>query len=265
MDSLNSFEAKLISRRNFITSGVSSLVITSLVSNPLELIFTSRAIKAIAFDAFPIFDPRHVFNSARTLFGEKGEEFANQWRTSQFEYTWLRTAGSRYKDFWQVTEDALLFAAKKCGITMSENSRRQLMEQYLHLPLWPDVLSALQRLQQKEIRVCFLSNMTDEMLSQNIKNSGIGNYFEKVISTDLSRTYKPDPKAYELGCKILQLKNEEILFVAFAGWDACGAKWFGYPTFWMNRLNSVPEVLDVQPDAMDAGMTGLLDFVTKRY
>jgi 2-haloacid dehalogenase len=81
----------------------------------------------------------------------------------------------------------------------------------------------------------------------------------------LSRTYKPDPKAYDLGCNILQLKKEEILFVASASWDACGAKWFGYPTFWMNRLNSEPEALDVQPNAVGASMTALLDFVTNHY
>ena len=146
MDSLNNSENKLISRRSFITTGASALAITSLVANPLGLMPANRAIKAIAFDAFPIFDPRHVFNFAKTLFGEKGEDLANQWRTTQFEYTWLRTAGGQYKNFWQVTEDALLFAAKKCSITISENNRKQLMDQYLHLPVWPDISPALQKL-----------------------------------------------------------------------------------------------------------------------
>ena len=128
------------------------------------------------------------------------------------------------------------------------------MERYLHLSAWPDVLPALQTLREKGIRVCFLSNMTKEMLTRNAKNCGIEDYFEELISTDIARTYKPAPQAYELGCRILQLKKEEILFVAFAGWDACGAKWFGYPTLWMNRMNAVEEELSVQPDATSTGM-----------
>jgi 2-haloacid dehalogenase len=81
------------------------------------------------------------------------------------------------------------------------------------------------------------------------------------LSTDQVRTYKPDPSAYELGIEAFRLPREEMLFVAFAGWDAAGAKWFGYPTFWANRLHAPKEELGIAPNASGSDLNGLLDFL----
>lgn len=249
-----------ISRRNFIVSGLSTITLAGLISKG-KIYFPNTGIKAIAFDAFAVFDPRPVFEKAKQLFGEKGPAIVNQWRISQFEYTWLRTVAGQYKNFWEVTKDALSFATRKNNIQILKTQEKQIMEQYLQLDIWPDVRTALEALSEKGIRLSFLSNMTNEMLLQSMKHSRIDHYFEKVISTDSEETYKPDAKAYELGYNVLKLKKQEILFVAFAGWDACGAKWFGYPTFWMNRMNAAAEELEVYPDATGIGMTELLHFI----
>lgn len=94
-----------------------------------------------------------------------------------------------------------------------------------------------------------------------LKNANLDGMFEAVISTDRVRSFKPAPEAYQLGVDTLQLNKEEILFVAFAGWDVAGAKWFGYPTFWVNRLNSPQEQLDVEADAAGANLAALVKFV----
>jgi 2-haloacid dehalogenase len=84
------------------------------------------------------------------------------------------------------------------------------------------------------------------------------------VSTDLARTYKPDPRAYQLGVDALGLPREQILFAAFAGWDAAGARRFGYPTFWVNRLQAPPEELGAPPDGVGASLDGLVAFVAPR-
>jgi 2-haloacid dehalogenase len=218
-------------------------------------------IKAIAFDAFPIFDPRPVFTLCETLFPGKGAELSNAWRTRQFEYTWLRSMSQRYADFWQVTEDSLIFAAKLAKVDLTAEKRDQLMHSYLALKTWPDVPPALKKLKDAGFRLIFLSNFSPEMLNANIKNSALGDIFEQALSTDEGKTYKPDPRAYALGINILKLKKEEIMFVAFASWDAVGGKSFGYPTYWMNRLNLPQEELNSTPDATGAGMADLLSFL----
>lgn len=220
----------------------------------------ARPYKAIAFDAFPIFDPRPIFKLAETLFPGKGAELSNAWRTRQFEYQWLRALSGRYADFWQATEEGLVFAAKGMQLDLTADKRDQLMQAYLQLNAWPDVPAVLKRLKEAGMRLAFLSNMTRAMLEANTRHAGLDGLFEHVLSTDQARSYKPDPKAYELGVKTLRLKREEILFAAFAGWDVAGAKWYGYPTFWVNRLGSAPEELGVAADAVGTGLEDLARF-----
>lgn len=159
----------------------------------------TRAPKVVFFDAFPIFDPRPVFKLAGELFPGSVPALAEEWRIRQFEYTWLRTASHQYKDFWHVTEDALGFACAKLELQSTPEKREQLLNKYLALPIWPDVANALTKLRARGLQLAFLSNMTENMLRSSARNAGIEQHFNKVLSTDLRETYKPNPKAYELG------------------------------------------------------------------
>jgi 2-haloacid dehalogenase len=219
-------------------------------------------VKAIAFDAFPILDPRPVFALGEELFPGKGADLANAWRTRQFEYTWLRTLSRDYADFWRVTEDALVFAANLLKLELTSDKRLRLMDAYLSIRCWPEAPTALRSLKNAGIRLAFLSNMTAKMLDAGIRNSGLEGVFEHVLSTDRVQVYKPDPRAYQMGVDALRLKRGEIVFAAFAGWDAAGAKTFGYPTFWVNRQNQPVEELGVAPDATGATLNDLVRYIT---
>lgn len=250
-----------LNRREFLNLAAAGIATGLLASNPLARAATSPKIKAIAFDAFPIFDPRPVFALAEQLFPGKGAELSNAWRTRQFEYQWLRALSGRYADFWQATEDALVFSGEMLKLDLTPDKRKQLMDAYLGLKAWPDVAPALQSLKEAGVRLAFLSNATTQILDAGIKNSGLGGVFEHVLSTDRIKTYKPDPRAYQMAIDAFKLKREEILFVPFAGWDAAGAKSFGYTTFWVNRLNLPVEKLGVVPDAVGQNLTDLVGFV----
>ncbi len=217
--------------------------------------------KAIAFDAFPVFDPRPIAALCEALFPGHGSELVSMWQQRQFEYTWLRTAAKRYSDFAHVTEDALVFATQTLKLEMTAEKRERLLKVHFSLKAWPDAIPALTKLRRSGRSLVFLSNFTQGMLSNCIKVAGLDGVFEQLLSTDLVRTYKPDPRAYRLGVEALKLPREEILFVAFAGWDAAGAKAFGYPTFWINRLGLPPEELDFRPDETGANLMDLLAFL----
>ena len=217
--------------------------------------------RAVAFDAFPIFDPRPVFALAETLFPGKGAELSNVWRTKQFEYQWLRAVGGRYEDFLRTTDEALAFAAAQVQVELTAEKRARLMDAYGKLTAWPDVAPTLRTLREAGIRLALLSNMTEGMLRSGIDHAGLGGMFEHVLSTDRLRTYKPDPRAYQMGIDAFGLRREEIVFAAFAGWDASGAKWFGYPTVWINRLGAPAEQLGAAPDATGRDLTTLEAFV----
>lgn len=220
---------------------------------------------AIAFDGFPIFDPRPVLARAEALFPGKGQALSAAWKARQFEYTWLRAAGGRYADFWEVTSDALRAAAEATGVAMSAEQHEQLMNGYLQLKTWPDVLPVLRRLRAAGLTLAFLTNFTPRMLEASSATAGLGDLITHAISTDAARTYKPDPRAYQLGLDVLRRPKERILFAAFAGWDAVGAKWFGYPTYWVNRLKQPLDRLSAEPDGIGADLLGLEAFALERF
>ena len=247
-------------RRSFVTLSSASLAapVANAVLGPQV---SRKSIVAVAFDAFAIFDPRPIFRACEAAFPGRGAALADAWRGRQFEYQWLRALTGMYADFWQVTADALEFAARSMHLELSNHTRDELMHGYLTLRAWPDVPEALEKLQRSGRKLVVLSNATDTILQAGLGNSGLAGAFQHIISTDQIKSFKPDPRAYRLGTRILGLREPQILFVAFAGWDAAGAGWFGYPTFWNNRQNAAAEVLSVRPEGTGATLNELVGFL----
>jgi 2-haloacid dehalogenase len=250
-----------LDRRSFLKASATLATTHLLGSSSTAKVATSNKFKAIAFDAFVLFDPRPIATLAENLFPGHGNDLMNEWRTRQFEYTWLRTISQRYTSFWQVTRDGLTYATARLKLNPSAEQITRLMQAYLELTPWPDVTPALATLKSAGVRLSILSNFTPQMLASCIKTSGLDGVFEQVLSTDAVRSFKPDPRTYEIGLHALQLTRDQILFAAFAGWDAAGAKTFGYPTFWNNRLDAPPEELGVSADATGKTLTELLHFM----
>jgi len=250
----------LSTHREFII--LSSLAAGAALAGARPLFATRVKPKAVLFDAFPIFDPRPVFVLAEELFPGKGPELSNAWRTRQFEYTWIHNSLGDYKDFWQVTQDALNFATTSLKLDLTADKRDRLMGSYLQLKAYPDVLESLKAMKQDGLRLAFLSNFTVKMLQAGIANSGLDGMFDHLLSTDRVSVFKPAPRAYQMGLDAFKLKRHEMVFAAFAGWDAVGAKKFGYPTFWVNRANQPNEQLGITPDGTGSNLVYLASFVT---
>ena len=251
----------MLRTRRLVLETAVTLAAGAMLVSPVRAAGRTPKFKAVAFDAFPVFDPRPVAVLTEKLYPGNGMALTNLWRTRQFEYTWLRTISGRYSDFMRVTEEALIFATRTLKLDLPSDKRDDLLQAYLGLKAWPDAAPALQKLKAAGVRLAFLSNFTPAMLSGGIKAAGLTGMFEHALSTDLAKTYKPDPRAYQLGIEALGLPREQILFVAFAGWDAAGAKTFGYPTYWVNRLGLPPEELGVLADGTGANLTDLVPFV----
>ena len=226
---------------------------------PME---TARSrFKAVAFDYLVLFNPDSLVDDVERYFPGRGREFTNLWRTRQFEYTWLRSITHRYVDFSAVTEDALVYTAHALDVPLSAEVKRRLLDAYLHLQPWPDTPDALRRLHESGLRVITIANFSPAMLRANAENAGLTGLLDDLVSTDANQTYKPDPRAYQLGVSRLHLAKPQIVFAAFGGWDAAGAKSFGYPTVWVNRFHQPVEELGIRPDRTVSDLKGVLDFV----
>lgn len=222
---------------------------------------TAPRFKAVAFDYFVLFDPNSVTPVVEEAFPGKGGEFTKMWRTKQFEYGFLRSITGHYQDFFKVTDDALVYTAGAMKLELTPEKHRILLNAYLHLKPWPDAKDALLKLKKSGVRIITIANFSGKMLRDNADGAGITSLFDNLLSTEGGNVYKPDPKAYELGMATLGLKKEEILFAAFGGWDAYGAKSFGYTTYWVNRFGLPQEELGLAPDATSGDLQGLLDYV----
>ena len=255
-----------MNRRRFVgtlAGALGTAAIRTRNSPAQEIQTPTGKIKAIAFDGFVIFDPLSVEKRVEEQLPGKGAEFTTLWRTRQFEYCWLRTAGNRYADFWHVTDDALRYTAKSLKVSLAGAQHDALMDAYLSMKPWPDVRDGLAELRRRGIRLAFLSNLTAAMLDANLKNAGLSDFFEPHLTTDRVQAYKPSPRAYQMGLDAFRLQKHEIAFAAFGAWDAAGAKWFGYPTTWVNRAGVPAEELDAQPDLIARDFSGLIKFVAE--
>lgn len=223
----------------------------------------SRAIRAVAFDAFTLFDPRPAYQRAVEIFPGTGARFAELWRVRQFQYAWLRSLIGTYVDFREITLDALQFAAQSTGISLRAEERDALLQGFFELPAWPEAAASLTELRKAGVGCALLSNLTPAMLESSARKAGINTLFDDIISTDCARTYKPDPRAYRLGIDAFHQPHARIAFAASAAWDAAGAAAFGFPTIWLNRLEQPQEPLGQAPEAVGRTLTDLVNFVLR--
>jgi len=247
-------------RRDVMNLASAGIAAAALTLSKADRARASAGIQAIAFDGFTIIDARPVAARAEQLFAGQGKSLMAAWRAQQFGYAWLRTMGGRYVDFWRVTEDALAASAAALNLDLTAERRDHLMQAYLELKAWPDAGPVLRRLKAAGMKLVFLSNFTVPMLDAAVKNSGLQVLFEGHLSTDRVQAYKPDPRAYRMALDAFKLARDEIAFVAFAGWDVAGAKWFGYRTYWANRAGALMDNLGVIADAEAADLSRLEAF-----
>ncbi len=216
--------------------------------------------KAIVFDAYgTLFDVNSAAEKCKGKIGEKWEAFANFWRTTQLEYTWLRSLMKRHKDFLQITEDSLEKSMRTFNIDKS--MKEELLNLYKVLSPYPEVKKVLENLKEKKYKIAILSNGTPSLLKSLVKSNNLENYFDDLFSIEEVKVYKPNPKVYALPLKKYDLKANEITFLSANTWDVSGGGNYGYNSVWVNRNKSQFDILDYQPKNQIGNLAHLLDIV----
>ena len=219
-----------------------------------------KNIKAIIFDAYgTLFDVNSAAEKCKEKIGDKWEDFANYWRTTQLEYTWLRSLMKRHKDFWQITEDSLDKSIKLFNI---DNSMRQeLLQLYKSLSLFPEVKKTLNKLKEKNYKLAILSNGTPNLLKQLVTSNSVETIFDDLFSIEEVGIYKPDTRVYDLPVIKYQIQKNEIIFLSANTWDVSGAGNYGYNSVWVNRNNNIFDNLDYKVKNEVKNINQLLDII----
>ena len=219
-----------------------------------------KNIKAIIFDAYgTLFNVNSAAEKCKDKIGDKWEGFANFWRTTQLEYTWLRSLMKRHQDFWKVTEDSL---DKSMNLFKIDKSmRNELLNLYKVLNTYPEVKDVLNKLKEKNYKLAILSNGTPELLSELVSSNNLNNIFDDIFSIEEVGVYKPDAKVYDMPVKKYKIQKEEIIFLSANTWDVSGGGNFGYNSIWVNRNNSIFDNLDYFPKKEVKNLSQLLDII----
>ena len=205
-----------------------------------------KNIKAIIFDAYgTLFDVNSAAEKCKDKIGAKWEGFSNFWRTTQLEYTWLRSLMGRHKDFWQITEDSLDKSMKTFNIDAS--MKNELLNLYKVLSPFKEVPETLKKLKEKNFKLAILSNGTPSLLAQLVKSNNIDNLFDDLFSIEEVGIYKPDAKVYDLPIKKYKIEKNQVAFLSANTWDVSGGGNYGYQSIWVNRNNNIFDNLDYKP------------------
>jgi 2-haloacid dehalogenase len=219
-----------------------------------------KNIKAIIFDAYgTLFDVNSAAEKCKDKIGDKWESFANYWRTTQLEYTWLRSLMKRHKDFWQVTEDSL----DKSMITYEIDSsmRNELLDLYKTLSPFKEVTEVLKSLKEKNYKLAILSNGTPTLLNQLVKSNNLDSLFDDLFSIEQVGIYKPDSKVYDIPIKKYNIQNNEVAFLSANTWDVSGGGNYGYNSIWVNRSQNIFDNLDYIPKHEIKDLSELLTLI----
>ena len=205
-----------------------------------------KNIKAIIFDAYgTLFDVNSAAEKCKSKIGDKWENFANYWRTTQLEYTWLRSLMNKHKDFWQITEDSLDKSMKVFKI--DNGMKDELLNLYKILSTYPEVRETLEILKNKKYKLSILSNGTPSLLNELVKSNNLQNLFDDIFSIEEVGIFKPSSKVYNIPIKKYNIKNSEVAFLSSNTWDISGGGNYGYNSIWVNRNNSIFDNLDYKP------------------
>ena len=219
-----------------------------------------KNIKAIVFDAYgTLFDVNSAAEKCKGKIGDKWEGFANFWRTTQLEYTWLRSLMKRHKDFWQVTEDSLDKSMKTFSIDNS--MKNELLDLYKKLSPYSEVKGVLNSLKEKKYKLAILSNGTPALLNELVRSNNLEDIFDDLFSIEEVGIYKPDSKVYDMPIKKYQIKADEIAFLSANTWDISGGGNYGYNAIWVNRNKNIFDNLDYKPENEVSDLTQLVDIV----
>ena len=219
-----------------------------------------KNIKAIIFDAYgTLFDVNSAAEKCKDKIGDKWESFANYWRTTQLEYTWLRSLMNRHKDFWKITEDSLDKSMKFFKIDNS--MRNELLDLYKVLSPFSEVKETLKKLKKKDLKLAILSNGTPSLLENLVKNNNLENIFDDIFSIEEVGIFKPDSKVYHLPVKKYKIKKDEVLFLSANTWDVSGGGNYGYNSVWVNRNKNIFDNLDYQPINEIHDLSELLEII----
>jgi 2-haloacid dehalogenase len=196
------------------------------------------------------------------LFGNAG--VAQEWFSNVVLYSQVATIAGPYVDFGTIARAALTMTGAAHGVSLAPADQDGILRGLVSLPPHADVRDGLQQLRAAGFRLVTLTNSAPAAVEQQLKNAGIGNYFERSFSVDAVRKFKPAAEVYRLVATELQVAPSQLRLVAAHAWDVLGAMRAGCTAAFVARPGKALFPLADQPDIVGPDLRNVADQIVKR-
>ena len=178
----------------------------------------------------------------------------------QFLASWLTmTVIGDYWAFGTIGNAALGMVVERQGVDLSDEDKQQILSGMQELPPHPEVDESLSRLREAGIRLAALTNSTQQVADAQIKNAGLQDHFEQVLSADTVKRLKPASEPYRMAADSLGVELGEVRLVAAHAWDVAGAIRAGCAAAFVARPGMVLNPLVERPDVVGADLREVAD------
>ena len=182
-----------------------------------------------------------------------------EWFGQMIQSALVSTVTGAYSDFGAIGGAALKMTAERHGVKLSEEDQQSILTTVPQLPPHPEVQEALERLRDAGFRLATLTNSTQQVADQQMETSGLGEFFEQMMSADEVQRLKPAPEPYQMAAEKLNVEVGDIRLVAAHAWDVAGALRTGCAAAFVGRPGKVPDPLVERPDVVGDNLMEVAD------
>jgi 2-haloacid dehalogenase len=169
------------------------------------------------------------------------------WFEQFMQYCFVDNCTVQFNDFSSIAKATMQMTGKMLGRTIAEEDIDYILEHLKHLPLQDGTQEGLSLLHEQGFRIAALTNSPEETVRERMERTGLISYFEKVLSAENVKKYKPCKEVYEWAAAMLELELSDILLVSAHGWDIAGAANIGMQTAYLKQSRQMLYPLAPQP------------------
>ena len=205
-----------------------------------------------------LIDTQGVLSSLEIMIPDKAKGFSQTWREKQLEYSFRRGLMQNYVNFGVCTSQALEYTCQFYDVSLTEAQKNELLDCYSTLPAFEDVATGLTQLKDANYRLYAFSNGSGDAVEALLKNAGIREFFEGIVSCDDLKSFKPNPAVYSHFLRQSNASGDSAWLISSNPFDVIGARSAGMHAAWVQRSSAaVFDPWGIEPTVTISGLGDL--------
>ncbi|WP_034920005.1 haloacid dehalogenase type II [Gillisia sp. CAL575] len=176
------------------------------------------------------------------------------WFPTLLQYSLVETITKNYRDFSEIAEATLKMTAHQLDVSLTEAQIKSVLSPITKLSAYPEVSNTLEGLKEKGFKLVALSNGKPQVVDEQLKYAEIHHLFDKVLSIEEVKNYKPHVSTYHCAYSLMNVLPEDTMLIAAHGWDIAGAKRAGIQAAFIARPGKSLYPLAIEPEIIGSNL-----------